>query len=306
MPKITVVGSANVDLIARVPQLPAPGETIIGTGFMQAMGGKGANQAVAAGKLGAEVVFIARVGDDAYGAACLASYQAAGVQTHAIQTTPGEPTGIALIGVAEDGENNIIVISGANARLTPADVGQFAAEIQSADVLLLQLESAPQTIAAAVDIAHAAGKTIILNPAPYQTLPRDLLQKVSVLTPNLTEAERMLGGVLADDEMLAKGVLGQGVQSAVITLGANGALVAGSWGRVRVPVYEVTPIDTTGAGDAFNAGLAVALAEGNSLEQAARFAAAVAALSVTKHGAQPSLPTRAEVEAFIQERALGG
>jgi len=153
-----------------------------------------------------------------------------------------------------------------------------------------------------VDIAHEVGKTIVLNPAPYQTLPRSLLQKISVITPNSGEAAQMLGETsMLDDERLAKGLLGMGPSGAVMTLGGDGALVAGSWGWVRVPAYDVTPVDTVGAGDAFNAGLAVALAEGASLEQAAHFAAAVAGLAVTRPGAQPGMPTRAEVDAFLAE-----
>jgi ribokinase len=299
MAKIAVVGSANVDLVARVPRLPLPGETIIGSDFIQAMGGKGANQAVAAARLGAEVAFIARVGDDAYGDACLQSYREAGVNIEAVGRTPHTSTGIALIPVDDQGENQIIVISGANAKLSAADVESSASLIRSADVLLLQMEVPDETNRAAIHIAYEMGKTIILNPAPYRPIERSLLNKISVLTPNLTEAEHLIGDVLADDEVLAKSLLGMGVQSAVITLGTKGALVAGSWGWLRIPVYEVTAVDTTGAGDAFNAGLAVGLAEGKSLEQAARFASAVAALAVTQMGAQPGMPTRSQVEAFL-------
>jgi ribokinase len=302
MPNVTVIGSANVDLVVRVDRLPQIGETVIGGTFMQAMGGKGANQAVAAARLGADVRFIARVGQDSFGDACLKSYDATGIHLDAIRRSPDAATGIALIGVSSEGENLIMVASGANAELTPADVNASAEAIRDADVVLLQLESPLETITVAVDIAHRHGKTIVLNPAPYQTLSRALLQKISVLTPNAGEAARMLGasGVL-DDEGLAKGVLGMGPSGAVITLGGDGALVAGSWGRVRIPAYDVIPVDTVGAGDAFNAGLAVALAEGASLEEAAHFAAAVAALAVTRPGAQPGMPTRAEVEDFLAE-----
>lgn len=299
MPQITVIGSANVDLVVRVARLPQIGETVIGGEFMQAMGGKGANQAVAAARLGAEVRFIARVGDDAFANACLQSYQAAGVLLDAVQRTPDLATGIALIGVSDDGENLIMVASGANEKLSPADVRAHADAFRAADVILLQLEVPLETVAAAVDIAHEFGKTIVLNPAPYQTLPRTLLQKISVITPNRGESAQMLGESHPDDERLAKGVLGMGPSGAVITLGADGALVAGSWGWVRVPAYDVVPVDTVGAGDAFNAGLAVALGEGGSLEEAARYASAVAALAVTRHGAQPGMPTRDEVEALL-------
>ena len=264
------------------------------------MGGKGANQAVAAALLGADVAFIARIGEDSYGDACLDSYAAAGVHLDGVQRSPDVATGIALIGVSAEGENFILVASGANAELSPADVKANADVIRAADVLLLQLEVPLATVRAAIDIAREHGKTIILNPAPYQTLPRELLQKISVLTPNAGEAAQMLDAAdIPSDEQLAKGVLGMGPSGAVITLGGDGALVAGSWGWVRVPAYDVSPVDTTGAGDAFNAGLAVGLAEGQSLEQAAQFASAVAAIAVTRPGAQPGMPSRADVGDFL-------
>ncbi|MFP4323625.1 MAG: ribokinase [Anaerolineales bacterium] len=302
MTKITVIGSANVDLVARVPYIPEPGETIIGADFMQAMGGKGANQAVAAARLGGDVTFVARVGSDAFGEACILAYSAAGIATHGVLRTTGMTTGIALIGVADNGENSIIVVPGANHALSPADIDAQAEAIQSADVVLLQLETPLETVQRAVDIAYAAGRTIILNPAPYQPLPRALLEKISVLTPNLTEAGQLLGDALYEDSMMAQSLLGLGAQSVVMTEGANGAQVAGSLGHVKVPAYPVQAVDSTGAGDAFNAALGLALAEGRSLHQAAEFAAAAAALSVTKIGAQPSLPTRADVDAFLNRQ----
>lgn len=300
MSKITVVGSSNVDLVVTVSHLPAPGETILGKDFMQALGGKGANQAVGAARLGAKVTFVARIGDDSYGEMCLAAYQQAGIQTDFVLKTHDTPNGIALIGVAENGENSIIVVSGANMNLTPEDVRAAEDEIRTSDALLLQLEIPDAANQRAIEIAHQYQIPIILNPAPYHALPREWLQKVTVLTPNEHEAHQMLGGAANNEEELAKGILGLGVQSAVITMGARGALAAGSWGRVFVPAREVKPVDTTGAGDAFNAALTVALAEGSSLHEAVKFASAAAALSVTKAGAQPSLPTRAEVEAFLK------
>lgn len=299
--KITVVGSANVDLVAMVHTLPAPGETVLGKDFMQALGGKGANQAVGAARLGADVTFVGRIGEDAYGEMCLTAYQHEGIVTDFVWKTPNTPNGIALIGVADNGENNIIVISGANMKVTPQDVQAAADSIRGADVLLLQLEIPLESVVEAAKIAHENGVKVILNPAPYRALPTELLQKLTVITPNEHEAASLLPTPPTDEESLAKGILGLGVQSAVITMGSRGALVTGSWGRVTVPIYPVTPVDTTGAGDAFNAGLAVALAEGRSLHEAAQFAAAVAALSVTKAGAQPSMPTRAEVEAFVKK-----
>ncbi|MBZ0306044.1 MAG: ribokinase, partial [Anaerolineae bacterium] len=287
MSKITVVGSSNVDLVVTVSHLPAPGETILGKDFMQALGGKGANQAVGAARLGAKVTFVARIGDDSYGELCLSAYQQEGMNTDFVLKTHDTPNGIALIGVAENGENNIIVVSGANMKVTPEDVQAAEDEIRTSDALLLQLEIPDDANQMAIEIAHQHRIPIILNPAPYHDLPREWLQKVTVLTPNEHEAHQMIGGTVKNEEELAKGILGLGVQSAVITMGARGALAAGSWGRVFVPAREVKPIDTTGAGDSFNAALAVALAEGSALHEAVRFASAAAALSVTKAGAQP-------------------
>lgn len=300
MTRIVVVGSANVDLVARVPYIPEPGETVIGTEFMQAMGGKGANQAVAAARLGAEVSLIARLGDDAYGETCLASYAESGVDTRAVQRTAGVSTGLALISVADNGENSIVVISGANAWLTPQDVQAHADLLTQADAILLQLEIPLETVSAAVEIAHQAGRRVILNPAPYRALPRTLLEKITVLTPNLPEAQHLLGTAMYEDTMMAKEILGAGPQNVIITLGGKGALVAGAWGQTHVDAYHVKAVDTTGAGDAFSAGLAVGLGEGLALDEAAKFAAGAAAVAVTRVGAQPSMPTREDVVALMQ------
>lgn len=300
--KIVVVGSINVDLVAQLDHIPRPGETIIGTHFEQLAGGKGANQAVAAARLGADVTFVARVGDDDYADWSLKIYQAEGIHTHTIQRTPSTATGIAMIGVDQTGENQIIVVSGANMMLTPKDVILAADEIRKADVLLLQLEVPLETVQAAAEIAQHAGVDVILNPAPFRAdLPRELLQHVTVVTPNQTEALQLVPDANGDDERLAKGVLGLGVQGAVITQGGEGALVAGSWGYTRIPSFETNVVDTTGAGDAFNAGLAVGLIETGALDQAARFASAVSALSITAVGAQSAMPTRDAVDAFIAE-----
>lgn len=300
MPNITVIGSANVDLVARVPRLPLPGETILGSDFLHAMGGKGANQAVAAARLGAAVTFVARVGLDSYGTACREAYEASGINTQYLQDTAGQPTGIALIPVADDGENHIIVISGANAHLTPEDVEQAIPAIESADVVLVQLEVPLETVQKAVNLAHFYGKPVLLNPAPYRALPADLLEKITILTPNTTEAEQMIGNLLADDALLAENLLQLGVKSAVVTLGSKGCLVVEAGHIERLPPLKVVPVDTTGAGDAFSAGLAVGLAEGKSLREAAIFAGAVAGLATTRLGAQPAMPYRADVDKVLQ------
>jgi ribokinase len=308
MTRVVVVGSANVDFVVQTPHIPRPGETVLGRDFVMAMGGKGANQAVGAARLGAEVVFVARVGEDVFGDQCLAAYKAEGIRTGFITRDPEEATGVALIAVASDGENSITVASGANMRLMPQQIEAAGRAFEGASALVMQLEVPLDTVLAAARLARAQGVTVVLNPAPAQALPAELLRLVDVITPNRIELAQLVGASESDaramtDEQLAKSVLGLGPSGAVITLGAEGALAAGSWGWVRVPAFPVKPVDTTAAGDAFNAGLAVALSRGGmSLEQAARYASACGALATTKMGAQPSLPEAAAVEAFIAGR----
>ncbi len=305
MTRIVVVGSANVDLVAQAPHIPQPGETVLGWGFVMAMGGKGANQAVGAARLGGNVTFLARIGNDSFGDQCLAAYQHEGINTHFIQRDQHEPTGVALIEIDQEGENSIMVASGANMKLTPADVEMAASIFQNADILLVQLEVPVETVVASVRLARKNHVRVILNPAPARQLPAELLQMVDVITPNRIEAMQLSGMPVADAEQLsherlAKSVLGLGPSSAVITMGAQGALAAGSWGWVEVPSFPVKPVDTTAAGDAFNAGLAFSLGRGDTLELAARYACACGALAATKLGAQPSLPDAASVERLLQ------
>lgn len=296
MARIVVVGSANVDLVVRTPHIPRPGETVLGRDFVMALGGKGANQAVGAARLGAEVTFLACVGTDTFGDQCLAGYEQEGIDTSYIKRVSDEATGVALISVANDGENSIAVASGANMRLTPSLIEAAGDAFARADVVLLQLEIPVESVIEAARLGRKNGIQVVLNPAPAQSLPSDLLQAVDVLTPNRIELAQLLGvsesDVMAmDDENLAKSALGLGVPSAVITLGKDGALAAGSWGWVRVPSFPVEAVDTTGAGDAFNAGLVVALGRGGmDLPEATRYACACGALATTKVGAQPSLP----------------
>jgi len=307
MTHIVVVGSANVDLVVQAPHIPKPGETVLGWGFVMAMGGKGANQAVGAARLGGDVTFLARIGNDNFGDQCLAAYQKEGINTHFIQRDENEPTGVALIEVAADGENSIMVASGANMKITPAHVEAAASVFQNADVLLVQLEIPVESVAAAVRLARQNNVRVVLNPAPARQLPPELLHMVDVITPNRIEAMQLSGMPEADaermsHEQLAKSVLGLGPASAVITMGAQGALAAGSWGWVEVPSFPIKPVDTTAAGDAFNAGLAFSLGRGDTLEEATRYACACGALAATKLGAQPSLPDAAAVEGLLHNK----
>ncbi len=300
--KIVVVGSSNTDMILQMEHIPRPGETILGGQFAMAAGGKGANQAVAAARAGGDVTFLARVGSDMFGRQAVEGFRADGIHVEHVIQDAEAPSGVALIFVAADGENSIGVASGANARLTPDDVRQAAATIEAADVLVMQLETPLETIQAAAEIAVSAGTRVILNPAPAQALDDQLLRHVSVLTPNESEAELLTGIAVSDAasaQCAADALHGRGVETVIVTLGAAGAYVAGAGFTGLVPAFPVTAVDTTAAGDVFNGALAVALAEGEPLPDAVRFGCAAAALSVTKLGAQPSAPQRADVEAML-------
>ncbi len=295
---IIVIGSSNTDLIVRAVNLPAAGETVLGGDLTTAPGGKGANQAVAAARLGAPVTFVARLGQDMFGQQAAAGLAAEGLDLTYLLRDEAAPSGVALIVVDAAGQNLIAVAPGANGRLTPADVAAAQPALAAARVMLLQLEIPLATVLAAARAGRAAGLIVILNPAPAQPLPPELYPLLDYLTPNEHEAAALTGQ--ADPAAAAQVLLQWGVRAVVITLGAEGALVAtGPGAGERVPGFSVTAVDTTAAGDAFNGGLAVALAQGAALPTAVRYAHAVAALSVTRPGAQPSLPTAAEVAAFL-------
>ncbi len=295
-PRVVVVGSANTDMVVRVPQLPCPGETLLGSAFALMPGGKGANQAVAAARLGAVVTFIGCVGADSFGDMLVLNLENEGIGTQFVVRDPDAQTGVALITVDEEfGENTIVVAPGANARLSPALLEMAAAALRDADVLLCQLEIPMETVLSALQTARSAGVTTILNPAPAQTLSAEVLSLASVLTPNQTEAAQILGGDY-DPSASALMLKRRGVENVVITLGADGARLVTATQNAGIPAFPAEAVvDTTAAGDCFNGALAVALGEGQSLEDAVRFASAAASLSVEAEGAQPSLPNRLTV-----------
>lgn len=297
--RIIVVGSANTDLIIRLPRLPVPGETLLGGKFLAAAGGKGANQAVGAARAGGRVIFIGRVGSDAFGHQAIADLRRDGIDVSHVKQDRATPSGTALILVGANGQNMIAVASGANARLSPADVRSASRLFTSAGALVVQLESPLATVAAAVQIAQRNRVPVILNPAPARALPRHLLAHVSILTPNETEAEFLTGITVDSDAAAGRAadrLLSWGVKAVIVTLGARGAFVASEGIRERVASPRVRAIDTTAAGDVFTGALAVACVERQPLLAAVRFANAAAALSVTRVGAQGSAPMRREIE----------
>jgi ribokinase len=301
---ILVVGSSNTDMIIRLDRLPRPGEIVLGGEFVTAAGGKGANQAVGAARAGGNVTFIARVGQDMFGDRAVAGFVEDGIHVEHVSRDKAKPSGVALIFVAKDGENSIAVAGGANGALSPADVRKAADAFGNASVVVMQLETPLATVRAAAVLAEKHGVRVILNPAPARPLPDALLRRVSILTPNETEAE-LLTGVKVDSEATAAkaadALLARGVRTVILTLGARGAFVADGGGRRLVPAFKVKAIDTTAAGDIFNGALAVALAEDRPLVEAARFGCAAAAISVTRLGAQPSAPRRAEIEKLLRK-----
>ncbi len=302
-PQILVIGSSNTDMIIRLDRIPRPGETILGGAFSTAAGGKGANQAVGAARAGGEITFIARVGRDMFGDQAVAGFVKDGINVEHIVRDDAAPSGVALIFVAKDGENSIAVASGANGALAPADINKARKLFEAANLLVMQLETPLATVQAAAELAAKAGVRVILNPAPARPLPATLLKRVSILTPNETEAELLTGIKVTDIASAAKAAAKLhklGVATIIITLGARGAFVSAATGQQLVPGFKVQAVDTTAAGDIFNGALAVALAEGKPLADAVRFANAAAALSVTKLGAQPSAPPRRDIEKFLR------
>ncbi|MHB9145784.1 MAG: ribokinase [Symbiobacteriia bacterium] len=305
MPDIVVLGSLNMDLVARVPRRPAGGETLTGSDFRTVPGGKGANQAVAAARLGARVAMVGRVGSDVFGTSLVEGLRRDGIDTACVEQTPGVSSGTALITVDDEAQNSIVIIPGANGQLTPADVDRHADLIRSARVLMLQLEVPLETVRQAAATAHQSGVTVILDPAPARELPPDLLSNIDVITPNETEASLLTGRAVGDArsaKLAAVDLLAAGVGTVLIKLGPRGALLATGNTYEHVPGFPVVAVDTTAAGDAFGGALATALVEGRDLSTAVTFANAVGALATTRFGAQTSMPGREEVDGFLRQR----
>jgi ribokinase len=299
--RVAVVGSLNMDLVAAAPTLPTAGETVMGTRLLHVPGGKGANQAVAAARLGCEVTMIGRVGDDDFGRRLLGHLHDDGVDVSHVTVTSNATTGVALIVVSEEGENQIVVIPAANAALTPADVAAAEDTIAAADVMLLQFEVPMDTVEEAAAIADRYDTTVVLNPAPAAKLSAELLSHVDVLAPNETEAALLSSGSAGQPALdAARRLQAMGPTVVVVTLGARGAAICENGeARLEPPYLVANVVDTTAAGDAFLGALATALGEGRSTSAALELAMAAGALSVTRDGAQPSLPRRAEVEHLI-------
>lgn len=300
---LMVLGGINMDLIVRASRLPKPGETITGHSFHTAPGGKGANQAVAAARLGATVSLLGRVGRDAHGEALLATLAHDHVHTQGVRVDSEAATGVALIALDDGGQNSIIVAPGANMRVTPDDVSAAQTHLQSAAALLLQLEVPMDANLRALALARAARVPIIMNLAPARKLSHDVLAQLDYLVVNETEAAWLTDLDVNDGEharMAAQMLRQMGCRSAIVTLGERGAWLCHADGETYAPAFAVNVVDTTAAGDAFVAGFAVALTQGQALADALRFANAVGALTVTQLGAQPSLPTLADVQRLLQ------
>ncbi|MBS5192950.1 MAG: ribokinase [Morganella morganii] len=303
--RLTVLGSINVDHIMNIAQFPAPGETVIGKQYQTAFGGKGANQAVACGRSGADITFIACVGDDAIGAEILAQLQRDRIHTAAVSVVPEATTGVAMIFVNEDGENVIGISAGANAALTPEHFAPYKGLVEQSDALLMQLESPLETVIAAAQAAKNHQTRVILNPAPARELPDSLLKLVDVITPNETEAEKLTGISVSDETGAARAAQvlhDKGIGQVLITLGSRGVWLSVNGEGRRIPGFKVNAVDTIAAGDTFNGAYVTALLEGKPADEAVRFAHAAAAIAVTRRGAQPSVPWRREIDAFLAER----
>ncbi|HEX2981537.1 MAG TPA: ribokinase [Anaerolineaceae bacterium] len=302
---VVVIGSLNMDLVVKVPRIPRPGETISGGDLQTFPGGKGANQAAAVARLGKTVKMIGRVGNDNYGERLRAVLTGFGVDVEGVTSSADTPTGSAFIMVDSVGENCIVLSPGANARVTTQDIAAAAGEIRAAQAVLLQFEIPMPAVEMAVRLAHEAGRQVILNPAPFRPMAPELLAQIDVLVPNETEASALTGIQVGDVHsagLAAQALLNQGVGSVIVTLGANGALLATRGGQRHIPAEKVTAVDTTAAGDAFIGGFTAGFVEGLSVEDAVEYAVCTSAIAVTRFGAQTSLPDEAEVKQLYAKR----
>lgn len=309
-PRILVVGSVNMDMVVRSPHMPAPGETVLGDEFVCSPGGKGANQAVAVSRLEGQCFFLGRIGDDVFGRQLKQNLLDEDVDCTGLMVTEDVPSGVAMIVVDSScGENSIVVASGANFRLTPDDIFASADLFGQSEIVILQLELPLPTVRAAIQVARRNGCRIILDPAPAQeNLPAELFQ-VDIFSPNVSEAEILTGKKAIEervDKRVAMDLIDAGAHAAVLKLGSRGSLVVSSDGHFyKVPAFKVNIVDTTAAGDAFTAALAVAVGRGRGLHEAARFANAAGALACTQIGAQQAMPTLEEVALFMADQAMG-
>ncbi|MGN0201278.1 MAG: ribokinase [Candidatus Cryptobacteroides sp.] len=305
MGKILILGSSNTDMTVKTAALPAPGETVLGGDFTMSPGGKGANQAVAAKRAGGDVSFVCKVGKDTFGDNALKHYAEEGIDISGVLRSE-KPSGVALITVDNEAENCIVVASGANTDISVGDVQESRSLLESCDILLMQLEIPVPAVLEAARTASEAGALVVLNPAPYCELPEEIFRYVSLFIPNMTELSSFSGIPVTDEASAveAAGILfGKGVGRIIVTMGSCGSLIVGKEGHEFVPAMKVAAVDTTGAGDTYCGALCVALAEGKSLPEAARFATASSAISVTKMGAQTAIPTRAEIDSFLKENS---
>ncbi|OKB66012.1 ribokinase [Serratia marcescens] len=303
--KLVVLGSINADHILNIEQFPQPGETVIGKQYKVAFGGKGANQAVAAGRSGAEIAFIACVGADDIGERIRQQLASDRIDTQPIEAIADSTTGVALIFVNAEGENVIGIDAGANAAVTPDYLARYQQQVIDADALLMQLESPLETVIAAARLAKQHQTQVILNPAPARELPDELLGMIDMITPNETEAQRLTGIAVdndADAARAAQALHDKGIATVIITLGSRGVWLSENGNGKLVPGFKVRAVDTIAAGDTFNGALVTALLEGKIMADAVRFAHAAAAIAVTRPGAQPSVPWREEIDAFLQQQ----
>ena len=299
--KIIVVGSSNTDMVVKVPNIPAPGETVMGSEFMTIPGGKGANQAVSAARAGGDVVFITCVADDGFGKKSMENYRKEGINTSYIKVVQGVHSGIALISVAADGENSIAVAPGANHLLLAEDIYNLRKTFTGAGIVLVQLEIPHETVHAVADVAGEEGIPLILNPAPAAKLPSGLLKKVSIITPNETEAALLTSFTEINSDtipQIARDLYDIGIETVMITLGSKGVYLLDSNFQGMIPGYSVRAVDTTAAGDVFNGTLAYALSHDETTRHAIDFAQRAAAISVTRMGAQPSAPRFSEISGY--------